>query len=164
MFKFISSLLLKFFLFEAIYLLIVVAKNRLFLKRKIINYPYEKVHTSRRFRGELCLTRYANGKEKCIGCKICVHFCPSDAISVEIVKDEDKIMRARVFNVDMTKCTYCGNCENACPVDAIVHNNNVNISTYSAKELLYDKERLLLNGDIWDNVLRSKVNKDYPYR
>jgi NADH dehydrogenase (ubiquinone) Fe-S protein 8 len=41
-------------------------------------------------------------------------------------------------------------CETACPVDAIVEGPNFEYATYSHEELLYDKEKLLNNGDKWE--------------
>lgn len=67
----------------------------------------------------------------------------------------------------MTKCIYCGFCAEACPVDAIVESEsrpftsihparaiahhyvaqNQEFSTETREELLYNKEKLLANGD-----------------
>ena len=50
----------------------------------------------------------------------------------------------------MTKCIYCGLCEEACPVDAIVEGPNFEFATETREELLYDKDKLLANGDRWE--------------
>ena len=48
-------------------------------------------------------------EKKCIGCKICVDKCPTNAIEM--------INRKAV--IDMEKCIKCGICEAVCPVNAI---------------------------------------------
>ena len=62
----------------------------------------------------------------------------------------DKSRRTIQYDIDMTKCIYCGLCENSCPVDAIVEGSNFEFSTYTREELYYNKFKLLYNGDLWE--------------
>jgi NADH-quinone oxidoreductase subunit I len=64
----------------------------------------------------------------------------------------------------MVKCIYCGLCQEACPVDAIVEGPNFEFSTETREELLYNKERLLANGDRWEAQLAANIKKDAAYR
>jgi formate hydrogenlyase subunit 6/NADH:ubiquinone oxidoreductase subunit I len=64
----------------------------------------------------------------------------------------------------MTKCIYCGLCQEACPVDAIVEGPNFEFATETHKELLYNKEKLLQNGDIWEEEIAAKLKADYKYK
>ena len=64
----------------------------------------------------------------------------------------------------MTKCIYCGLCAEACPVDAIVEGPNYEFSTETREELIYDKAKLLDNGDRWESVLAANLAADAPYR
>ena len=64
----------------------------------------------------------------------------------------------------MTKCIYCGLCEEACPVDAIVEGPNLEFATETREELIYQKEKLLENGDRWEAVLAKRLELDAPYR
>ena len=57
----------------------------------------------------------------------------------------------------MTKCIYCGLCEESCPVDAIVIGHNYEFSTETRPELFYDKQKLLDNGDRWEEVLSRNI-------
>ncbi len=159
----IISYLKSFFLFEIISGLSLTLKY--FFKPKVtINYPYEKGRISPRFKGENALRRYANGEERCIACKLCEAICPAQAIIIEAEEREDGSRRTTRYDIDMTKCIYCGLCQEACPVDAIVEGPNFEFATITHEELLYDKEKLLKNGDMWEQELAIKLHNDYKYR
>jgi NADH dehydrogenase (ubiquinone) Fe-S protein 8 len=84
----------------------------------------------------------------------------------------------------MTKCIYCGYCQESCPVDAIVESKSVQIArvlnnelitfcgiasnaeyaTETREELLYNKEKLLANGDKWEPEIAAAARADAPYR
>ncbi len=138
---------------------------RYFFRPKVtLNYPYEKGPLGPRFRGEHALRRYPNGEERCIACKLCEAICPALAITIESEPRDDGSRRATRYDIDMTKCIYCGLCEEACPVDAIVEGPNFEYSTETHEELLYDKERLLANGDRWESAIAENLAADAPYR
>ncbi len=138
---------------------------RYFFKPKVtLNYPYEKGVLSPRFRGEHALRRYPNGEERCIACKLCEAICPAQAITIEAEPRADGSRRTTRYDIDMTKCIYCGFCQEACPVDAIVEGPNFEFATETHEELLYDKQRLLDNGDRWEYEIQQNLAKDAPYR
>ena len=72
--------------------------------------------------------------------------------------------RTTRYDIDMVKCIYCGLCQEACPVDAIVEGPNFEFSTETREELLYDKEKLLANGDRWEAEISANLASDAPYR
>ncbi|KAL1923337.1 uncharacterized protein VTP21DRAFT_8317 [Calcarisporiella thermophila] len=127
-------------------------------------YPFEKSPISPRFRGEHALRRYPSGEERCIACKLCEAICPAQAITIEAEPREDGSRRTTRYDIDMTKCIYCGFCQEACPVDAIVESQNFEYSTETREELLYNKEKLLANGDKWEVELARNLQADHPYR
>ena len=136
-----------------------------FFKRKVtLNYPFEKGPISPRFRGEHALRRYPNGEERCIACKLCEAVCPAQAITIEAEPREDGSRRTTRYDIDMMKCIYCGYCQEACPVDAIVQGPNFEFATETREELLYNKEKLLANGDRWEPALAANIEQDAPYR
>ena len=138
---------------------------RYFFRRKVtINYPYEKGPLSPRFRGEHALRRYPNGEERCIACKLCEAICPAQAITIEAEPRDDGSRRTTRYDIDMTKCIYCGFCEEACPVDAIVEGPNFEFATETREELMYNKDKLLANGERWEADLAARLEADAPYR
>ncbi len=136
----------------------------MFRPKVTLNYPYEKGPLSPRFRGEHALRRYPNGEERCIACKLCEAVCPALAITIEAEPREDGSRRTTRYDIDMTKCIYCGFCQEACPVDAIVEGPNFEFSTETREELLYDKRKLLENGERWEAQIADNLALDAPYR
>lgn len=165
--------------------LIFVWRN-IFLPKITIGYPFEKGPISTRFRGEHALRRYSTGEERCIACKLCEAVCPALAISIEsyrlnlnksnvvspyikklLEKEEGREIerrRALIYDLDLTKCIFCGLCQEACPVDAIVEGPNMEYSTELHSELLYTKEKLLYLGDVWEVELRYILKMESGYR
>lgn len=160
-----------------------VTLGTIFKEPATINYPFEKGPLSPRFRGEHALRRYPSGEERCIACKLCEAICPAQAITIEAEERADGSRRTTRYDIDMTKCIYCGFCQvcfilhglmrnnfyecnlqEACPVDAIVEGPNFEFSTETHEELLYNKEKLLNNGDKWESEIASNIHADHLYR
>ena len=143
---------------------LIVAMNKVFKSKKTINYPFEKGKISPRFRGEHALRRYPNGEERCIACKLCEAVCPAQAITIDAEPREDGSRRTTRYDIDMSKCIYCGLCQESCPVDAIVEGPNFEFATETREELMYNKEKLLSNGDKWEYEISQNLELDSPYR
>ena len=136
-----------------------------FFKPKVtLNYPFEKGYLSPRFRGEHALRRYESGEERCIACKLCEAVCPAQAITIESKERNDGSRKTVRYDIDMLKCIYCGLCEESCPVDAIVQGPNFEFATETREELYYTKEKLLENGDRWENILSANIKADSSHR
>ena len=59
-------------------------------------------------------------KEKCIGCKTCVPYCPEASIEMEKYKKDQK----NKADIDYDFCKGCGVCAQVCPVKAITMKKN----------------------------------------
>jgi NADH-quinone oxidoreductase subunit I len=144
---------------------LVLAMRYFFAPKATLNYPHEKGILSPRFRGEHALRRYPNGEERCIACKLCEAICPAQAITIEAgPRRNDGTRRTTRYDIDMVKCIYCGFCQEACPVDAIVEGPNFEYATETREELLFNKDKLLANGDRWEREIARNLALDAPYR
>ncbi|KAG7097295.1 hypothetical protein E1B28_004659 [Marasmius oreades] len=152
-----------FFITEIMRGMWIVIEN-FFREPYTIMYPFEKGPLSPRFRGEHALRRYPSGEERCIACKLCEAICPAQAITIESEARMDGSRRTTRYDIDMTKCIYCGFCQEACPVDAIVETQNQEFSTETREELMYNKEKLLANGDRAEAEIAANLHSDHVYR
>lgn len=154
---------------EALYLTelfrgLALTMQYFFQPKVTINYPMEKGPLSPRFRGEHALRRYPSGEERCIACKLCEAVCPAQAITIEAEPRPDGSRRTTRYDIDMTKCIFCGACQEACPVDAIVEGPNYEYAAETHEELLYNKEKLLANGDRWEPEIAKNIEAEAMYR
>ena len=136
--------------------------SNIFRTKLTINYPFERTPLSSQFRGEVMLRRYPNGEERCIACKICEAACPAQAIKISGEEGADGRPQALSFEVNVSQCISCGLCEAACPVDAIALGPNYEYSTETRSELVYDKEKLLSNGDRWEDAILERHASKTP--
>ena len=159
----ISRLLKTIFMIDFVTGLLIAIKET-FKAKKTINYPFEKGSLGTRSRGEHALRRYPNGEERCIACKLCEAVCPAQAITIESKERDDGSRKTVRYDIDMLKCIYCGLCEESCPVDAIVQGPNFEFATETREELIYNKDKLLENGDRWEQEIAQNIHLDRNYR
>ncbi|MCE5359810.1 NADH-quinone oxidoreductase subunit NuoI [Candidatus Igneacidithiobacillus taiwanensis] len=139
--------------------------GRYFFARKFtVQYPEETTPQSPRFRGLHALRRYENGEERCIACKLCEAICPALAITIESEERSDGTRRTSRYDIDLSKCIFCGLCEESCPVDSIVETRVLSYHAENRSELLYNKIRLLGNGDRLEPELARDRQADSAYR
>ena len=127
--------------------LMIVFKH-LFRKPDTVRYPEEKRKLPERSRGRHYLTKWEDGKERCVGCELCAIVCPSQAINVVPAENEPGEAHshgeryAKDFQINMIRCIYCGLCEEACPTGAIILSNEYELSAETREELIFTKEKL----------------------
>jgi formate hydrogenlyase subunit 6/NADH:ubiquinone oxidoreductase subunit I len=96
-------------------------------KAATVLYPFVKVTMPEKFRGRLKFT-----PEKCIGCKLCMRDCPSNAINIR--KIADKQFEA---DIDCSKCIYCAQCVDSCPKKALEATGEFELAAFDRKKLTF---------------------------
>jgi len=103
-----------------------------------VQYPYEKLIPSERFRGRIHFEY-----DKCISCEVCVRVCP---INLPVVdwefNKETKKKQLKHYSIDFGVCIFCGNCVEYCPTNCLSMTEDYELSTYDRHELNYDNVAL----------------------
>lgn len=120
--------------------------SHLFRKKVTVEYPEEKIKLPPRYRGRIILSRDPDGGERCVACYLCAAACPVDCISLQATEDENGRRYPQFFRINFSRCIYCGFCEEACPTYAIQLTPDVEMSEYQRKNMVYEKEDLLISG------------------
>jgi NAD(P)H-quinone oxidoreductase subunit I len=124
-----------------------------------VQYPYEKLVPSERFRGRIHFEF-----DKCISCEVCVRVCP---INLPVVdwefNKETKKKKLNHYSIDFGVCIFCGNCVEYCPTNCLSMTEEYELSTYDRHELNYDSVALgrlpvsVMNADPMITPLRELV-------
>jgi NADH-quinone oxidoreductase subunit I len=126
-----------------------VTLRTMFRKPTTESYPDVPASVQPRYRGIHVLQRDEDGLEKCVGCFLCSAACPANCIYIEAAENTDanRISAgdryAKVYNIDYSRCIFCGYCVEACPTDAITHGHNIELAPSDINALIYRKEQLL---------------------
>jgi NADH-quinone oxidoreductase subunit I len=83
--------------------------------------------------------------EVCVGCTFCARTCPGYAIIVER-SDEPGARCLTRYDLDLTKCCFCGLCAEQCPTSALTHTGQYELSFYHRDLALFDKGEMLRDG------------------
>ena len=68
------------------------------------------------------------------------------------------------YDIDLTKCIFCGFCEESCPVDAIVETHIFEYHGEKRGDLYFTKEMLLAVGDRYETEIAANRAADAKYR
>ena len=113
------------------------------------DYPDAPPKFQERYRGLHILQRDESGLEKCVACFLCSAACPAQCIYIEAADNTDQVRMsggerfASVYNIDYSRCIFCGYCVEACPTDAITHGHGFELASFNTSTLIYRKEKLL---------------------
>jgi formate hydrogenlyase subunit 6/NADH:ubiquinone oxidoreductase subunit I len=110
----------------------------IFRKPATLRYPFEKAPMPDKFRGKLKFY-----PEKCIGCKLCMRDCPSNAIIIKKVNDKFEC------EIDLGKCIYCAQCVDSCMKKALEATKEFELASLDREKL-----KISFHGDDKDNAAR----------
>nr|YP_010917761.1 NADH-plastoquinone oxidoreductase subunit I [Encalypta ciliata]UVG41347.1 NADH-plastoquinone oxidoreductase subunit I [Encalypta ciliata] len=124
-----------------------------------IQYPYEKLIPSERFRGRIHFEF-----DKCIACEVCVRVCPINLpiVDWELKKDVKK-KQLKNYSIDFGVCIFCGNCVEYCPTNCLSMTEEYELSIYDRHDLNYDQIALgrLPISVIEDSTIKTILNLSY---
>jgi len=83
--------------------------------------------------------------EVCVGCTFCARTCPDYVIQVERIDDPAERRIAR-YEMDLTKCCFCGLCAEQCPTGTLRHTGQYELSFYHRDLAVFDIDEML-RGD-----------------
>lgn len=103
-----------------------------------VQYPEEKLHTSKRIRGNELVWF----PEKCTGCGTCTKACPQGNIVLVTHRGEPNKFIVDKFECDTGRCIFCGLCVESCPYDALAMGLSYECSKYRRNDFILDKDKL----------------------
>ena len=120
--------------------------GHLFRRKATVEYPEVRLRLPPRWRGRIVLTRDPDGGERCVACYLCAVACPVGCIVLGATEDASGRRYPGFFRINFSRCIFCGMCEEACPTDAIQLTPDCEMSEYDRRNLVYEKEDLLIAG------------------
>ena len=103
-----------------------------------VQYPYEKLIPSERYRG-----RIHYEFDKCIACEVCVRVCPINLPVVDwVMNKETKKKELRNYSIDFGVCIFCGNCVEFCPTNCLSMTEEYELASFDRHTLNFDNVAL----------------------
>ncbi len=135
-----------------------VTLKHLFRRPITTQYPFERLDTARRIRGnELVWDR-----ERCTGCATCAKSCPQGNIEI-VTSGGDNTYIVEKFELDAGRCIFCGLCVESCPFEALFLSRNFELASYQRGRLVLSKEELRLSAENQPSgYARPEVEKTLP--
>ena len=121
-----------------------VTITHLFRHPITVQYPEQRLNTSRRIRGNELIW----DNIKCTGCGTCAKSCPQGAIEIiTSVNPEENKYRVEKIEVDTGYCIQCGLCVEVCPYGALFMGYAYERAQYRRGDVVQANEGLLPSAE-----------------
>jgi len=97
----------------------------IFKRPATTRYPFVKSGMPEKFRGKLKFY-----PERCIGCKLCMKDCPSNAITIKKIGEKQF-----ECEIDLGKCIYCAQCVDSCMKKALESTGEFELASLDREKL-----------------------------
>ena len=113
----------------------------IFKKPVTITYPEQPIIIPEGYRGVHTL----EDESSCTACLACSKICPTNCIAIDSVGTGDDALLTK-FEVDLSKCSFCGMCEEACTPNALKFSTHCDIATPNKSDTIINLIRI--KGDL----------------
>lgn len=104
-----------------------------------VQYPYETLTMTEKYRGHVELIEGDEGKPNCIVCGLCQRACPSACITLAGVKPEGEKKKVLTkYILDFTRCSLCGSCVESCNFNALEFSKEYNLASTRREDFIFD--------------------------
>lgn len=104
-----------------------------------VQYPYETLTMTKRYRGHVELIENDKGKPNCVVCGLCARACPSGCITLAGEKPEGEKKKVLTsYVLDFTKCSLCGSCVESCNFNALEYSKEYNLASTRREDFIFD--------------------------
>jgi NADH-quinone oxidoreductase subunit I len=87
---------------------------------------------------------------------------PGDGHHHRVRRARRRHRRTTRYDIDLTKCIFCGFCEESCPVDSIVETHIFEYHGEKRGDLYFTKDMLLAVGDRYEKDIAASREADAP--
>lgn len=119
-----------------------VTLRNLFRRPVTYRYPQVRPELPVGTRGIPVLLSDDEGKLLCTACEVCARECPVQVIHISAHRDENKKKVLDEFDIDVSRCMFCGICAEVCAFGAIAMSDVYELADFEQDRLIYHKDRL----------------------